>query len=56
LPPNDPRFLDTSIQEIELDYHTHKAAENPNAIEDETDDDVFAEELSRMDADDWEPV
>ena len=58
LPPTDPRFLDASSEEIQLDYWTQHYAEHPNDIEDEDDDFDLEQIKADMEAnpDDWEDV
>ncbi len=62
LPPNDPRFLDATLEEMWTDNFAWRHFENPNLIETETDDDLFEQELAALEAedepipDDWEPV
>jgi hypothetical protein len=56
LPPTDPRFLDSTVEDIELDYWTQHFADRPNAVEDEDDDFDIDEIKAQMAAnpDDWE--
>lgn len=63
LTANDPRFLDTSVEDMYTDYWAHYYADNPDAKDKVVEDDDFnlEEEMALIDAeaeaaDDWEDV
>lgn len=53
LPPHDPRFLDMSPDEIEVEYWAYRSVDSPH--EEEMEDDEFdIEKLTQEE--DWEDV
>ena len=54
---NDPRFLDSTIEDIETDYWAHYYYDRPNVTEEIEDDDFDVDaEIAAMSDDDWEEV
>lgn len=58
LTQNDPRYLDATIEDMELDYWAHYYAERPDNISEVEDDDfdLEAEIAALNNDDDWEEV
>lgn len=60
LPPNDPRFLELTPEDVEAEYWAHYYAENSGKGEEYEDDDLdvaaIMESLAAGSADDWEEV
>jgi hypothetical protein len=56
LTPNDPKFLDLTIEDIETDYWAHYYYENATADEVEDEDFDLDDILQKMENDDWEEL
>ena len=61
LTPNDPRFLDLSIDDILAEFWAHNYADNPNAAREEFENDDFADDLAAFmseenDPENWEDI
>ncbi|SDH27408.1 hypothetical protein [Nitrosomonas sp. Nm132] len=56
LTPNDPKFLDLTIEDIETDYWAHYYYENSTADEVEDEDFDLDDILQKMENDDWEEL
>jgi hypothetical protein len=48
LPPNDPRFLDLTLEEIEVEFWAHHYAEVKESGDEELEDDDFEESLQEF--------
>jgi hypothetical protein len=68
LPPNDPRFLDLTVEDVLTEYYAHTYFDDPSKAQNEVVDDDFdvdaelaqinaeAEEELSDDPDDWEEL
>lgn len=57
LPPNDPRYLDATPEEIATDYWAHFYHENPNAGKEDFDPDFDLDEILRKsEAGEWDEI
>ncbi len=58
MPPNDPGFLDMTIEEIEREYYRHYYADNPSKEEFEGEPVDLQDKLRQLEnsPDDWEKV
>jgi uncharacterized membrane protein len=59
LTPNDPRFLDMTIEDMMTDYYAHHYFDNPKDHDEIEDEDFNLEaELAKLEnnPDDWETV
>lgn len=55
LPPNDPRVLALTLEEIQTEFWAHHYFENP-AKEEALDEDFDLQALSSADDDEWETL
>lgn len=60
MPASDPRFLDTTVEEMLADYYAHTYYDDPKAVEEVEDEDFNVDEVADIigaDApNDWEDL
>jgi hypothetical protein len=56
LPPNDPRLLSLTLEDIHTEYWAHQFFEKPNMQHDEDDDWDTEEILTALETGNWEDV